>query len=119
MEVAFAPPALVARWKRSVNEAPVDPVPVFAIVPLRVTALPVVADVGVMEPAVRSGWGGGAVVMTTLHHTGPPPVGEPVMKVLPASGPVSVPDPAFPLPIQPPEVQVGVELHEGPIPYSQ
>src|SRR4051812_42891063 len=89
MAVASAPPPVVARSKRTANGAPVAPVPIFAIVALRVTAVPAVADVGVMPPAVRSeGAGATASLIITLHHAGPPPP-------LPL-GPVSVPPPGYP-----------------------
>ena len=53
MSVLPAPAALVARWNRLVNPAPVDAPPVFEIVAVSVTTLAVVADVGVTEPVVR------------------------------------------------------------------
>lgn len=55
MSVVLAPDAFVAVWKRFWKPAPVVFVPVFAMVEESVTAVPVVAVVGVMEEAVRSG----------------------------------------------------------------
>jgi len=55
MSVAPVPLESVARWKRSVNPEPVDAV-ALETVALRVTAESSVAEVGVMEPAVRFGF---------------------------------------------------------------
>ena len=72
MSVDPAPAALVARWKRLVKPAPVDP-PTFVTVPERVTAAPTVADVGVTEPEVRLGCAA-ATVTTALTVLEFPPV---------------------------------------------
>ncbi len=56
MSVAPVPDASVALWKRLVKPAPVVASPVFDMVEESVRATPVVAMVGMMEPAVRFGW---------------------------------------------------------------
>lgn len=42
------------------NDAPVEALPLFVTVAVNEVALPVVAEVGVTPPAVRSGWAGAA-----------------------------------------------------------
>jgi hypothetical protein len=69
MSVALAPPELVARWKSVVKPAGVFAVPVLETVAFSVTAVPAVADVGVMEPAVRSGMGAEPTVSELLQVT--------------------------------------------------
>ena len=54
MTVAPVPIASVAVWKTFVKEAPVEPVPEFEMVEDRVTAVPAVAVVGVIDDVVRS-----------------------------------------------------------------
>jgi hypothetical protein len=56
MPIAVAPVPLesVARWK-SVLELPAKAVPMFEMVTEKVVALPDTAEVGAIEPAVRSG----------------------------------------------------------------
>lgn len=50
-----APLAAVATWMKFENEAPVVPPPWFVMVAEKVVAVPAVAVVGVIVPAVRSG----------------------------------------------------------------
>jgi len=49
------PPAAVATWNKLLKLAPVDPVPMFEIIVVKVRAVPAVAVVGEGAPAVRSG----------------------------------------------------------------
>ena len=57
---AIVPPpfAAVATWIRLLNDAPVEAVPPFEMLAENVVALPAVADVGEMDPAVRLGCAG-------------------------------------------------------------
>jgi hypothetical protein len=66
IEMAPVPDASVARWKLLVNPAPVASAPLLVMVELSVTAVPTVAAVGVMAPAMRFGPGAGETV-TTVH----------------------------------------------------
>ena len=55
MSVAPVPNSSVARWKRSVNPAPVETELLFVMVLERVMAVPAVAFAGDVGDAVRSG----------------------------------------------------------------
>jgi len=55
--VPAVPVGVVDTWKKLLNEAPVEALPLFVIVALNVVAVPALAEIGVTEPAVRSGVG--------------------------------------------------------------
>lgn len=66
MVAAPAPAAEVARWKR-VADAPALAALIFDTVAENEVAVPAVADVGVMPPAVRSVSAGGEATVTAVH----------------------------------------------------
>ncbi len=68
ISVAPVPESSVAVWKRLVKPVPVDAVPVFEMVEERVRAAPVVAVVGVTEPAIRFETGAEEIVIVCVPN---------------------------------------------------